>query len=150
MKRNLTSFFGIAIIILLTGCSAVQKATTEADAQAKTLAAPGDKALVYIVRPNPLGLAIRFNVNCDDTYIGATGGQRFIYTYQSPGKHTFSSKAENTATLEVELAAGQTYYIEQIPKMGLIMARNQLALLDEATGKDKLGSCTLSAENVAK
>ncbi len=150
MKRNIYFLYTLVLFLLLTGCSAVQKASIEADAQAKTLAAPADKALVYIVRPNPLGLAIRFNVNCDDIYIGATGGQRFIYTYQSPGKHVFTSKAENTATLEIELAAGQVYYIEQIPKMGIIMARNQLALLDEATGKDKLGSCTLSAENVAK
>jgi hypothetical protein len=150
MKRISTLFYGIAFVFLLVGCSAVQKATIEADAQAKTLAVPTGKALVYIVRPSPFGLAIRFNVMCDGTYIGATGGQRFIYTYQNPGKHQITSKSENTASLEIELAAGEVYYIEQIPKMGLIMARNSLNLLDEPTGKEKLGACTLSAENVAK
>ncbi len=150
MKRISTFLFGITLVFLLAGCSAVQKATTEADAQAKTLATPTDKALVYIVRPSPFGLAIRFNVMCDGTYIGATGGQRFIYSYQTPGKHELTSKSENTAKLEIELVAGEVYYVEQIPRLGLIMARNKLVLLDEASGKEKLGACTLSAENVAK
>ena len=150
MKRNFTMVSGIILVVLLTGCSAVQKASFEADADAKTLTIPIDKALVYIVRPNPLGLAVRFNVSCDGTYIGATGGQRFIYTYQDPGKHEIVSKAENTAKLEIELAAGEVYYIEQIPRLGFIMARNKLSLLDETKGKEKLGACTLSAENVAK
>jgi hypothetical protein len=150
MKRISSAFIAIVFVILMTGCSAVQKATAEADAHAKTLSTLSDKALVYIVRPSPFGLAIRFNVMCDGTYIGATGGQRFIYTYQTPGMHEFTSKAENTAKLSIDLAAGQVYYIEQIPKLGIIMARNSLNLLDEATGKEKLSACTLSAENVDK
>lgn len=150
MKRNLTFFSGIILIVLLTGCSAVQKATVEADAQAKTLEVPAGKALLYIVRPNPLGLAIRFTVLCDSAYIGATGGLRFLYTYLDPGKHEITSKAENTAKLEIELTAGEVYYVEQIPRLGFLIARNKLRLLDEATGREKLGACTLSAENVAK
>ncbi len=150
MKKNLTCLLWIALIILFTGCSAVQKATLEADAEAKTLSPSDSIALVYIVRPNFLGTAIRFKVYCDDTYIGTTGGQRFIYTYQVPGTHLFTSKAENTSELAVELAAGNVYYIEQIPQMGIIMARNRLQLLDDVSGKEKLNECTLSAENVAK
>jgi hypothetical protein len=150
MKKIMFAFYALVFLILFGGCSAVQKATIEADAQAKTITVPADKALVYIVRPSPFGLAIRFNVNCDGSYVGATGGQRFIYTYQNPGVHEFTSKSENTAKLSVDLAAGQIYYIEQIPQMGIIMARNKLNLLDEVTGKEKLSACTLSAENVAK
>jgi hypothetical protein len=150
MKKISSLLFGITLVFLLAGCSAVQKATVEADAQAKTLSAPTGKALVYIVRPSPFGLAIRFNVLCDGTQIGATGGQRFIYTYQNAGRHEITSKGENTAKLEINLSAGEIYYIEQIPQMGLIKARNKLVLLDEASGKDKLGACTLSSENVAK
>ncbi len=150
MKKNLTSLFLIALLVLITGCSAVQKATMEADAEAKTLSTPDSTALVYVVRPNFLGTAIRFKVYCDGKYIGTTGGQRFIYTYQKPGNHIFLSKAENSSELSIELNAGNVYYIEQIPQMGIIMARNKLQLLDELSGKEKLNECTLSAENEAK
>jgi hypothetical protein len=148
--KKITYLFAVTLFMLLTGCSAVQKASTEADAEAKTLSTPAEKALVYIVRPNFLGTAIRFNVKIDDIYVGTTGGGRFIYTYQNPGSHVITSKSENTAKLDIELSAGQTYYIEQIPRMGIIMARNKLVLLDEATGREKLNQCTLSADNVAK
>jgi hypothetical protein len=150
MKKNFTMFFAVTLVVLLTSCSAVQKATTEADAGAKTLSPPADKALVYVVRPNFLGTAIRFKVSIDGKYVGTTGGQRYIYTLQDPGLHKIASKAENLAELEIEFAAGQVYYIEQIPRMGIIMARNKLVLLDEATGREKLNQCTLSADNVAK
>ena len=149
MKRTFY-LLTVAFVLLLSGCSAVQKATTEADAQAKTLSANEEKALIYIVRPNFLGTAIRFKVYCDDKYIGATGGQRFIYTYQDPGMHLFLSKAENKSTLELEVEAGKIYYIEQIPTMGFLYARNRLRLLDDVAGQEKLSACTLSAENEAK
>ena len=64
--------------------------------------------------------------------------------------HLFLSKAENKSTLELEVEAGKIYYIEQIPTMGFLYARNRLRLLDDVAGQEKLSACTLSAENEAK
>jgi hypothetical protein len=148
--KNLFKISGIvAILVLLSGC-AVPKASIELENKAKGLSAPADKALIYIVRPDFLGSAIKFTVECDGTRIGATGGKRFIYTIQSPGKHKIVSRAENDAEIEVEVEAGKIYYVQQIPTMGVMKARNKLVLLNETEGKEKLGKSNLSTDCVEK
>jgi hypothetical protein len=131
--------------ILITNCG-VQKASVELDTKAKGLTAPSGKAIVYIVRPSSLGFAVKFTVNCNDKYIGATGGQRFIYTILDPGKYLFTSKAENKAELEVTVEADKIYFIDQIPQMGIMKARNKLELITEAEGREKLKTCKLSVD----
>jgi len=148
--KTIKKIIGIFIIgIMVSGCM-VPKASIEVDQKAKNLVAPTGKALVYIVRPSSLGGAVKFKVSCDYKFIGATSGKRYIYTIQEPGNHEFISKAENEDILPIVLEANKTYYIEQVPKMGFLVARNRLALLDELSGKQKLMDCKLSADNVEK
>ena len=128
----------------------VQKAATEVDLKAKNLVAPTDKALVYVLRATSFGGAVKFKVSCDDKFVGSTSGMRFVYTIQEPGKHNFISKAENKEELQIVLEGNKTYYIEQVVKMGIIMARNKLVVIDELKGKEKLNKCKLSADNVEK
>ena len=147
MKKIRRNFWLVLVSILLTNC-AVQKASLDENVVAKQLHASDNKAVVYIVRPSALGFAVKFTVNIDGQYIGATGGKRFIYAILDPGKHLIVSHAENKEELEVNLEANKTYYIEQIPTMGIVMARNKLKLLDEAEGLEKLERCKLSADYV--
>lgn len=144
--KNLKLFFNVLVIsIFIMGC-AVQKATVEQDSKAKGLTPPAGKALVYIVRPSSVGFAVKFTVLCNNKYIGATGAQRFIYTIQDPGKYLFVGQAENKDELEITLEAGKTYYINQMPRLGVMMARNKLEVLNDTDGKEKLNECKLSAD----
>jgi len=132
-------------VIILTSCS-VHKATTALDSEAKTLVVPNDKALVYVVRPSVYGGAIRFTTNCDNEYIGSTAGQMYVYTIQDPGLHKFSTLAENTSELEVNLEPNRVYFIEQKAKMGVWSARNRIKLLNNDEGFEKLKRCNLSKD----
>ena len=136
------------ILVVLFGCGA-PKATMQLDSKAKQLKPSADKALVYIVRPSTLGFAIPMKVSVNDTYIGSTGGKRFVYVFLDSGKYAITSKAENEAEVILEVQAGKIYFLEQIPKMGWIKARNKLEQLSETEGQKKLKKCKLSTKCTA-
>ena len=148
--KIITKIIGIFIIgVAISGCM-VQKASTEVDQKAKELVVPTNKALVYLFRATSFGGAVKFKVTCDDKFVGSTSGMRYVYTIQEPGKHVFISQAENKEELQIVLEANKTYYIEQVVKMGIVMARNKLVVNDQLSGKQKLSKCKLSADNVEK
>lgn len=97
------------------------------------------KAIVYIVRPSPLGGLIRFNVFVNDqkaeSEMGYTRGSQYIYFNLTPGEHQILSKAENWAETNVTAAAGDIIFIQQEATMGLIMAQNSIFKLQDYEGK---------------
>ncbi len=107
---------------------------------------PTGKALAYIVRPAFVGTFVTMRATCDNQPIGSTHGKQFIYCFVSPGKHKFTSKAENKDELELIVEEGKTYFFEQVVQMGFFIARNKLVRLDELKGKEKLAKCKLSKD----
>lgn len=61
------------------------------------------------------------------------------------GKHTVTSKSENSDTIEVDAVAGKLYYIWQEVKMGLLYARTKLSLVSEEEGKKGVQESQLAA-----
>jgi len=116
------------------------------DSVAKNLTPVEGKAIVYILRPSSMGTLIKIKIECNDRRIGSTKGKQYIYTMLDPGRHTFVSKSENRASLDVTLEAGKIYYIRQLVKMGALYARTGLELMDESNGKKALYSCKLSSD----
>lgn len=135
-----------ALAVCLGACSTAKLANPEDDQRLRTMTPPSDMALLYIVRPSAVGSVVRMPVSCDGQSIGSTKGKRYIYALVRPGKHELVSKAENEDNVTVILEAGKTYFFEQQPQMGLVMARNQLERLDDATGRKKLAKCKLSGD----
>jgi hypothetical protein len=147
----------IILIILIAGFVTVSCSTTKTvtnvsapDVSAKMVPIPEGKSVIYIVRPSAFGFAIKFKVLVDDVEIGSTMGTNFIYAIVNPGEHQILSKSENNEKMTLNTEAQKTYFIEQIPTMGLVIARNELKLLDEAVGKEKLSKCKLSSSLKAK
>jgi hypothetical protein len=105
-----------------------------------------DKAIVYVVRPSPLGTLVRFNVFLDDqeanSEMGFTRGTQYIYFSVNPGKHKIYSKAENWAETDVDAKSGDIIFIQQEPTIGVIMARNNLFKIDELQGKYNVKTLT--------
>lgn len=150
MRRRITSLLLVLVAVGgSAGCSAVGKLPVQFDEYARGLAPDSARALVYVVRPSNAGKISKFVVTCDGDSIGATGGRRYIYTLQPPGKHLFVSRAENRSELPIALEGGRTYFLEQKIRMGLLSARNSLERVGEAEGREKLAKCSLSEELVA-
>ena len=97
------------------------------------------KAIVYVVRPSSVGSLIRFNIFIDDqepnSEMGFTRGNQYIYFNVNPGDHQILSKAENWAEANIIVEAGDIIFVQQIPTIGILMARNTLSKIQEYEGK---------------
>lgn len=118
------------------------KLTAETDKKLHPIPEPATgKALVYVIRPTMNGHKIQTKLGVDGTWVGVNRGHNYFFLQLDPGEHYFCSKAENKSTLAVKVEAGKTYFVEQKIKMGLMKARNKLALLPDDEGKKKLAKC---------
>ncbi|HBH37389.1 MAG TPA: hypothetical protein DDX06_03280 [Curvibacter sp.] len=132
MERLLLAAF---LALSLAGCASVNMGDPKQDAAAKTFKAPQGHAGVYIYRNESMGAAVKMDVAIDGQPLGQTVAKTFLYKEVTPGKHTITSKAENTDTLEIDAQPAVLYFIWQEVKMGVLYARNKLQLVDDATGK---------------
>ncbi len=138
-------FLLLALGVVLFSCSTTKTTTSSApvDVSDKLVEIPEGKSVIYIVRPSAFGFLIPITVKIDDREIGTTMAEKYLYAIESPGEHTITAKAENNAELVLTTEAGKTYFIQQDIRMGLIMARNKLNLIDAEEGKRKLAKCKL-------
>ena len=129
-------FFAVALIAsALVGCASVPMGDVQQDAALKTFSVPAEKAGIYIYRNESLGAAVRMDVEVDGNPIGQTAANTYLYKEVAPGKHTISSKAENSDAIEVDAKPGTLSYIWQEVKMGLLSARTKLHLVADDQGK---------------
>jgi hypothetical protein len=119
----------------LVGCASVPMGDAKQDAALKTFNAPANKAGVYIYRNESMGAGVKMDVEIDGKAIGQTAASTYLYKEISPGKHTITSKAENTDSIEINAKPGTLSYVWQEVKMGILYARTKLHLEDEAAGK---------------
>jgi len=144
MNRLSSSALAAAIAFAVSACASVPMATAEQDLAAKEFRAPpADQAYVYVYRNEVIGAAVRQDVLVDGLQIGQTAAKVFFMIPVAPGQHTLASKSENTFELPVTVDGGQSYFVWQEVKMGFLMARTKLHLVDEATGKAGVTECKL-------
>jgi len=136
----------ILIIFIAASCSTTKTVTNDVVDKSKTVVIPDGKAIVYFIRPSVVGTIVPFKVSCNDSLIGSTTGKKYLYVVLEPNTYKFVSKAENDAELELKVEPGKTYFIEQKPKMGIVMARNDLFLLNNTEGEQKLAKCSISSK----
>lgn len=145
MSRKVTIIILILIIHLVTVCSPVGKMPVEKDRRIKEMKPTDNKGLVYIVRPPRYSKKI-MHVYCDGEFLGTTVPGRYLYVLLNPGEHKLESDADNTSELVINIEGGQTYFIEQETKAGLVSIKTELVRLSEAEGRQKLSRCSLSRE----
>lgn len=124
-----------AVTVTLVGCASVKMGDPQQDAAAKKFTAPKENAAVYVYRNESMGAAVKMDVEIDGKPVGITGANTFLYKEVAPGKHTITSKAENTDSVEIDAKPGTLHYIWQEVKMGVLYARTKLHLVDEAEGQ---------------
>ena len=119
----------------LVGCASVPMGDAKQDAALKTFSAPTDKAGVYIYRNESMGAAVKMDVELDGKAIGQTAANTYLYKEVLPGKHTITSKAENSDSVEIDAKPGTLSYVWQEVKMGVLYARTKLHIVGEPEGK---------------
>lgn len=100
----------------------------------------GDQALVYILRPATTW-PTKMWAFADETLLGVTKSDSYVYAYVDPGEHVFWSKAENVNAIRISVEAGKTYYIQQHAQIGVWKMAVELEVLDEPEAKELLKQC---------
>lgn len=132
MKKLLATF---AMSALFAGCASVPMGDAQQNQALKEFKVAPDKSAIYVYRNETFGAAVRMDVSVDDMVLGKTAAKTYLYKEVAPGKHTVTSSAENTDTVEVDVKPGAIAYIWQEVKMGFMYARTKLHIVSEEQGK---------------
>lgn len=97
--------------------------------------APADKAQVVFWRPGTLiggalGCTVREGEGAAETEVARLGAGKYWVHLAEPGKHLYFTKGEATDRLNMELEAGETYYVRCAIGMGVMSGRAQLSPSD--------------------
>ena len=139
--------FSIAIIsiILIAGCASVSKAPDELSQDAKSFNVPEGKGSVYLYRTGRVvGAGGQLSVKVNGKEAGGTGPGSFFKWDLKPGVYTFaSSTAESSAVVQVDVKAGEMYFIRQDARLGIDNGRVTMKEVDQHKGKRELADCKL-------
>ena len=94
--------------------------------------APADKAVVYFVRANSVGIIMDFVYFDNDQAIARFNGMKYFRYECEPGEHLFWAKAESRDYVRADLEAGKIYFIDVIPQMGIMSAGVKLVPINSS------------------
>jgi len=96
-------------------------------------APPEGKGQVVFFRPsNFVGMAVSFSVHEGTKGVAKLGNGSYAVLAADPGPHAYSIQFEATDTLNMEVEAGETYYVKQTIGMGVVAARPHLTPSSQA------------------
>lgn len=135
----------IVLLVIAMGCASTSKAPEGNSNQAKTIEAPDGKGTVFLYRTGrAVGAAGQLQVKVNAKDAGGTGPGTFFRWDLKPGTYTFlSSTTESSAVVQVEVKAGQTYYLRQDARIGLNSGRVTMVEVDSIKGAAGVKSCKL-------
>lgn len=150
MQSSCQKLATVVALVALAGCASVPMGDETRDAELKKFAARPGVASIYVYRSEPLGVTHLLEVELDGKTLGRTATKTYLYAEVAPGKHTITSKAENTDTIEIDTVAGRLYFVWQEVKLGLLKARTKLHLVDENRGRADVWGTKLAATNLVQ
>lgn len=142
-------FFRLLQIILITflvgSCASTSKAPESKSNDAKSFNAPADKGTVYVYRTGrAVGAAGQLMLQINSFNAGGTGPGTFFKWDLKPGTYTFSSSTgESSAVVQVDVKAGQVYFIRQDARMGIGQGRVTIKEVDSNKGQNEVKNCKL-------
>jgi hypothetical protein len=141
-RHVFASLLLIASSAVLGGCASSSTVSVEESEAAKSFEAPEDRGVVFLYRTGrALGAANAIEVQVNGQAAGGTGPGTFFRWELKPGTHTFYSRTgESSATVAIDVQAGNVYFIQQDARLGLEQGRVSLKEVDAATGKDAIKS----------
>ena len=145
----MTRIFQISAITILIlsiwGCASTSKAPIDKSDAAKSFTAPSDRGTVYLYRTGrAVGAAGQLAVTINNKDAGGTGPGTFFKWDLKPGVYTFSSSTgESSAIVQLEVVAGNVYYIRQDARLGIDKGRVSMKEVDAKKGKKEVEGCKL-------
>lgn len=129
---KITSLIAISILVL-TSCAS----TFQYNKIAQPSSNGAETATIYVIRPSYFGSAVKFGIYEDEKLVGKIGPKSYLaWTVEADGNAlTVMSKSENKDRVTINPEPGKTYYMRQKAKMGVVVARTDLELVDEKEGQ---------------
>lgn len=126
--------------ILLTFAAAGAHATTvlspEHEATSESLfTVPQGMSRIVILRPEDRVVLIGTEVKIDGEALTSPIGKSLLFKDVAPGKHKVTAYAQDTKTIEVDVKAGETVYVQQRQTFGRLQRHARLAQLQVAEGQ---------------
>lgn len=114
------------------------------------------KALIYFVRPQFMGAAVKVKLYADGKFLSILASKTFVPYECDPGKHEFAVVAENAGLLDATVSADRIYVVQVSMHMGGLKARTHFevarkgseALEEYLKAKNELVGITVAEEGV--
>lgn len=129
----------------MIGCASTSKAPNEKSSEAKSFSIPEGKGTVYLYRTGRVvGAAGQLLVKVNGNDAGGTGPGTFFKWDFTPGTYTFfSSTGEASALVELDVKAGELYFIRQDARIGIDKGRVSMKEVSDSKGKKEIQGCRL-------
>jgi hypothetical protein len=147
MIRKVFATTVIALFISSAPTLAAEKSDMK-DAPIAIPAPPEGQGQVVFFRTGGAGFAVGCSVNENGQKISSLGAGRYFVMVAPPGRHEFTVKSEAKDSLALEVEAGETQYVVCRMKMGLIVARPDLAPSTEAAFRKNAKLKLVDAEDM--
>jgi len=139
-ETMLRILIAVCAVFCLVGCASTVQYVPMPD-QNVSIQDPS-KCRVYVYRPAIVGAAIPMSVSDNGLVIGQTGPKGYLCWERAPGFFVVKSEAENTDGMPITGTQGETYYLFQHVRMGLVVARSELERVQPEQGKADLRKCS--------
>ena len=139
VMKNKFNFFTIIFMLFFVGCQAVGQFIPRPDLSSSVV--DSKMSRVYVVRPSGSGRLILSSIYANDKLIGTSRGVSYFCWEMKPGLLDLTVKGENADTLSLKTKPGETYYVLQRAKAGMVGLRSKLRLLSKTEGITKLKKC---------
>ncbi|MDK2760530.1 MAG: hypothetical protein KYX64_04135 [Sphingopyxis sp.] len=148
----------VAIVGLITWSLSSNKSGKKADtaalADARTMRAPDGKGRIYVTRRGFVAALQGMNVTLDDAAKGQIKSGQMLMADVDPGIHTLGAAMAkgimaNSATMEIEVGAGDVVVIDAMFEMGALKGQAKLTRLDAAKARENVHATKLILWEVA-
>ncbi len=131
------TFITMTLLALsLTGVHANTVLMPEHEAPSQSLfTVPQGMSRIVILRPEDRVVLIGTEVKIDGEPLAAPIGKSLLFKDVVPGKHTVTAYAQDTKTIEVDLKAGETVYVQQRQTFGRLQRHARLTPIRVAEGE---------------
>jgi hypothetical protein len=137
------------IALFISSAPALAAETSEVKAASITIPSPPEgQGQVVFFRTGGTGFAVGCSVNENGQKVSSLGAGRYFVMVAPPGRHEFTVKSEAKDSLALEVEAGETQYVTCRMKMGLIVARPDLAPSTEAAFRKNAKLKLVDAEDM--
>lgn len=150
--RSVCSFLVVcactAAAAALSGCTSTPQASPDRDAEAKRFVAHPASAALYVYRsdfPVSDDVWTQTALWIDDRLIGQTLPGTYYRVDLRPGAHRLRADGADQGRLNIDTAAGQTYFV----RLNVVAGSSRFALVDPETGRKETLVCCALLENWA-